>query len=111
MQAESSKKLLPIEFFLPDDSEYDSDETLDLLGYDLVEISDEQNRIAEEMEEIDDIVSSLNIIHTDSTNSTITNLIGRICLIGESWKIFDFFSQKHITIKYIYYIIGCFYFG
>ena len=30
------------------------------------------------------------------TNSTVVNLIGRLCLIGNSWEIFDFFSQKHI---------------
>ena len=31
-----------------------------------------------------------------NTNSMAANLIGRLCLIGNSWKIFDFFSQKHI---------------
>ncbi|CAB4413598.1 unnamed protein product [Rhizophagus irregularis] len=31
------------------------------------------------------------------TNSTVVNLIGRLCLIGNSWEIFDFFSQKHIV--------------
>jgi hypothetical protein len=40
---------------------------------------------------------NINIISTNSTNSTVTSLIGRICLIGDSWNIFDFFSQKHIT--------------
>ena len=49
MQAESSKINPPIEFFLPDDSKYDSEETLDLLEYDLVEslyeISMEQDEV------------------------------------------------------------------
>ena len=31
-----------------------------------------------------------------NTNSMVVNLIGRLCLIGNSWEIFDFFSQKHI---------------
>ncbi|CAB4393142.1 unnamed protein product [Rhizophagus irregularis] len=38
--------------------------------------------------------NSLDIIYT---NSTVVNLIGRLCLIENSWEIFDFFSQKHIV--------------
>jgi len=64
MQAESSKFNPPIEFFLPDDdSEYDSEETLDLLEYDLVESLDEINMeqdeeiTDDEKMEIDDIIS------------------------------------------------------
>jgi hypothetical protein len=43
MQTESPKNFPSIEFFLPDDNEYDSEETLDLLGYNLVEMLDEIN--------------------------------------------------------------------
>ena len=65
MQAESSENFSPIEFFLPNDSEDDSDEEiLDLLGYDLVEKLDEinvkQNEVITddiEMEKGDDVIS------------------------------------------------------
>uniref|UniRef100_U9UWF4 Uncharacterized protein n=1 Tax=Rhizophagus irregularis (strain DAOM 181602 / DAOM 197198 / MUCL 43194) TaxID=747089 RepID=U9UWF4_RHIID len=64
MQAESPKNFPSIEFFLPDDNEYDSEETLDFLGYDLVEMLDEinveQNEVIiddKEMEKIDDVIS------------------------------------------------------
>ena len=65
MQAESSENFPSIEFFLPNDSEYDSDEEfLDLLGYDLIEKLDEinvkQNEVItddNEMEKVDDVIS------------------------------------------------------
>jgi len=31
-----------------------------------------------------------------NTNSMVANLIGCLCLMGNSCEIFDFFSQKHI---------------
>ncbi|GBC24495.2 hypothetical protein GLOIN_2v1783228 [Rhizophagus irregularis DAOM 181602=DAOM 197198] len=50
--------------FLPDDNEYDPEETLDLLGCDLVEMLDEinvkQNEVIiddKEMEKVDDVIS------------------------------------------------------
>ncbi|PKC59528.1 hypothetical protein RhiirA1_469310 [Rhizophagus irregularis] len=50
--------------FLPDDNEYDPEETLDLLGCDLVEMFDEinvkQNEVIiddKEMEKVDDVIS------------------------------------------------------
>ncbi|CAG8724648.1 2461_t:CDS:2, partial [Funneliformis caledonium] len=50
----------PIEFFLPNDNEYDSEETLDLFEYDLVKILDEeQNETLSsdiEMEKDDDVL-------------------------------------------------------
>ncbi|PKC57777.1 hypothetical protein RhiirA1_471976 [Rhizophagus irregularis] len=64
MQTESPKNFPSIEFFLPDDNKYDSEETLDFLGYDLVEMLDdinvEQNEVIiddNEMEKIDDVIS------------------------------------------------------
>ncbi|CAG8706480.1 7023_t:CDS:2 [Funneliformis caledonium] len=58
MQVEGSDP--PIKFFLPDDNEYDSEETLDLFGYDLVKMLDEeQNKTLSsdiEMEEDDDVL-------------------------------------------------------
>jgi len=58
MQVEGSDP--PIKFFLPDDSEYDSKETLDLFRYDLVKmLNDEQNKTLsndKEMEEDDDVL-------------------------------------------------------
>ncbi|CAB5217503.1 unnamed protein product [Rhizophagus irregularis] len=64
MQTESPKNFPFIEFFLPDDNEYDSEETLDFLGYDLVEMLDEinveKNEVIiddNEMEKVDDVIS------------------------------------------------------
>jgi hypothetical protein len=64
MQAESPKNFPSIEFFLPDDNEYDSEKTLDFLGYDLVEMLDkinvEQNKVIiddNKMEKVDDVIS------------------------------------------------------
>ncbi|CAG8702222.1 uncharacterized protein OCT59_009947 [Rhizophagus irregularis] len=64
MQTESPKNFPSIEFFLPDDNKYDSEKTLDFLGYDLVEMLDninvEQNEVIiddNEMEKIDDVIS------------------------------------------------------
>jgi hypothetical protein len=37
--------------------------------------------------------NSLDMVYT---NSTVANVTGRLCLIGNSWVIFEFFSQKHI---------------
>src|ERR1044072_2565538 len=80
MQAESSENFPPIEFFLPNDSEDDSDEEiLDLLGYDLVEKLDEinvkQNKVITddiEMEKGDEVISKKKydnaIIYDDKNN-------------------------------------------
>ena len=65
MQVKSPENFPSIEFFLPNDSKYDSDEEiLDLLGYDLVEKLDEinvkQNEVItddNEMEKVDDVIS------------------------------------------------------
>ncbi|CAB4386516.1 unnamed protein product [Rhizophagus irregularis] len=64
MQTESPKNFPSIEFFLPDDNEYDSEETFNFLEYDLVEMLDEinveQNEVIiddNEMEKVDDVIS------------------------------------------------------
>ncbi|CAB4393143.1 unnamed protein product [Rhizophagus irregularis] len=108
------KNFPSIEFFLPDDNEYDSEETLDFLGYDLVEMLDEinveQNEVIiddNEMEKVDDVISEEEydndaIIYDDVNNlqkrkrKQITPKLVR-CKCGKEIRLDRDFRDKNLT--------------